>query len=181
MRTRVMEDARGYYSHEEEIIGLHVSMGNAKTESNGRRDGQEPVTMRRLHREVQRYIVDNERIMKARENILQSLNMLHKQFNKDSDTKQETSARKVSASRFHSKRDDHGNDRQAISMSRRHHSPRQSTKRTHASSGPGSNPSVSLVRRQRRILEANILQGELRKIKPPTFNGEHRKGEEAEA
>jgi hypothetical protein len=25
------------------------------------------------------------------------------------------------------------------------------------------------------------LQGELRKIKPPTFNGEHRKGEEVEA
>jgi hypothetical protein len=52
MRTRVMEDTQGYYIHEEEIIGLHVSMGNAETESNGRRDRQELVTMRSLHREV---------------------------------------------------------------------------------------------------------------------------------
>jgi hypothetical protein len=30
MRTGVMEDAQGYYSHEEEVIGLHVSMGNVE-------------------------------------------------------------------------------------------------------------------------------------------------------
>jgi hypothetical protein len=65
MRTRVMEDAQGYYSHEEEIIGLHINMGNVEIESNGRRDRQEPVTMRSLHREVQIYRDDNERIMKA--------------------------------------------------------------------------------------------------------------------
>ena len=137
--------------------------------------------MRSLHREVQSYRVDNERIMEAQEEILQSLNMLHKKVNKDSSTKQEASARQVLASRSHSKRDDHGNDRQSRSMNRLHHSPRQSTRRTHASSGPGSSPSVSLVRRQRRRPEADIMQGELRKIKPPTFNGEHKKGEEAEA
>jgi hypothetical protein len=34
-----MEDAQGSYNHEEEIRGLHVSMGNVETESNGRRDG----------------------------------------------------------------------------------------------------------------------------------------------
>jgi hypothetical protein len=115
--------------------------------------------------------------MKAREEIIQSLNMLHKKVNKDSGTKQAASARQVSTSRSHRKRDDHGNDRNSRSMSRCHHSPRKSTRRTHASSGPGRNPSVSLVRRKRRRLEKDILQGELRKIKPPTFNGEHRKGE----
>jgi hypothetical protein len=66
-------------------------------------------------------------------------------------------------------------------MSRLHHSPRKSTRRTHASSGPGRNPSVSLVRRKIRRYEVDILQGKLGKIKPPTFNGEHKKGEEAEA
>jgi hypothetical protein len=175
MRTKVMEDAQGSYNHGEEFIGLHINMGNVETESNGRRDRKEPVTMRSLHREVQSYRDDNERIMKAQEEILQSLNMLHKQVNKDSGTKQATSARQVSTSRSHNKRDDHGNDRQSRSMSRLHHSPRQSTRRTHASSGPGSSPSVSPVRRKRRRHEADILQGELRKIKPPTFNGEHRK------
>jgi hypothetical protein len=43
-----MEDAQGSYSHEEYIISLHVSMGNAETESNGRTYRKEPVTMRIL-------------------------------------------------------------------------------------------------------------------------------------
>jgi hypothetical protein len=54
-----MEDAQGSYSHEEQIRGLHVNMGNAKTELNGRRDRQDPVTMRSLHKVVQSYIDDN--------------------------------------------------------------------------------------------------------------------------
>jgi hypothetical protein len=49
MRTGVMEDAQRYYRHEEEIIGLDVSMVNVDIESNGGRDMQEPVTMRSLH------------------------------------------------------------------------------------------------------------------------------------
>jgi hypothetical protein len=32
-----MEDSQGSYNHEEEVIGLHVIMGNVETESNGRR------------------------------------------------------------------------------------------------------------------------------------------------
>jgi hypothetical protein len=107
--------------------------------------------------------------------------MLHKKFKEDSITKKEVSARQVSSSRSHNKRDDHGNDRNSRSMSRCHHSPRNSTRRTHASSGIGRSPSVSLVQRQRRRPKADILQGELRKIKPPTCNGENRKGEEVEA
>jgi hypothetical protein len=38
MRTRDMEDAEGFYSHEEEIGGLHTNMGNVETEFDGRRD-----------------------------------------------------------------------------------------------------------------------------------------------
>jgi hypothetical protein len=107
--------------------------------------------------------------------------MFHKQVNKDYGTKKATSARQVSSSRSHSKMDDHGNDRQSIIMRKNHHSPGKSTRITHASSGLGSIPSVSLVRRQRRRPEADMLQGELGKIKPPTFNGEHWKGEEVKA
>ena len=76
MRTRVMENAQGSYNHEKEIRGLHVNMGNAETESNGRRGRQEPVTMRSLQREVQSYREYNENIMKYQEEILQSLNIL---------------------------------------------------------------------------------------------------------
>jgi hypothetical protein len=91
---------------------------------------KELVTMRRFHREVKRYRVDNERIMKAQEEILPSLNMLHKQVNKDSGTKQEISGKKVSTYRSHRKRDDHINDRKSRSMRSRHHSSRNSTRRT---------------------------------------------------
>jgi hypothetical protein len=47
-----MEDSQGSHSHEEDIRGLHVNMGNVESESNARRDGQEHVTMKSFHREV---------------------------------------------------------------------------------------------------------------------------------
>jgi hypothetical protein len=40
-------------------------MGNDETDSNGRRGRHELVTMIIMHREVESYKVDNERIMKA--------------------------------------------------------------------------------------------------------------------
>jgi predicted RNase H-like nuclease (RuvC/YqgF family) len=107
MRTRDMGDAQGSYSHEE-MRGLHVNMENVEIESSGRSCRQEPVTMRSLQREVQSYRDDNERIMKALKEILQSLNMLQKQVNKDFAKKQEVSARQVEVSRSHGMRDDHG-------------------------------------------------------------------------
>ena len=131
--------------------------------------------MRILHREVHRYKDDNERIMKAQEEILQILTMLHKQYNKESSTKQEASVREVTASRSKSEKDNHGNGMKSRSMNMSHHSPMQSTRRTHASLRLGSNPSVSHVRRKRRRPEEDILQGELKKIKTPTSNGEYMK------
>jgi hypothetical protein len=59
MRTRDMDDSQRSYNHEEEITGLHVSMGNVEMDSNGRRHRQEHVTMRSLEREVHSYRVDN--------------------------------------------------------------------------------------------------------------------------
>jgi len=73
------------------------------------------------------------------------------------------------------------NENKSISMNNFHHSQDKSTRISHACSGPGSIPSVSPVRRQRRRPKANILQGDIKKNKPPNFNGEHMKGEEAEA
>jgi hypothetical protein len=72
--------------------------------------------------------------------------------------------------------DEHGNDRHSRSMSKHHHSPEKYTRRTHASSGPGSSPSVSHVRRHRRRPKGYIFQGDLMKIKPPTLNGDQMKG-----
>jgi hypothetical protein len=49
--------------------------------------------------------------MKAQEEILQILNMLQKQVNKDSGTRKEASAKQVEVSRSHDRRDDHGGSR----------------------------------------------------------------------
>jgi hypothetical protein len=55
MRNRYREDYQGSYNHEEELIGLDVSMGNVETKSNGRRDKHNPVTTRSLQKEMQSY------------------------------------------------------------------------------------------------------------------------------
>jgi len=39
---------------------------------------------------------------------------------------------------------------------------------------------VSLVRHQRRRYGSNILQGELKKLKPPPFDGKHKNNEDIE-
>jgi hypothetical protein len=112
-----------------------------------------------MHREVHSYIDDNERIMNDQEEILQSLNMLHKKVNKYSGAKQASSARQVSTSRSHSKRDDHGNDRQSRSMSRHHHSTKKSTRRTHASSGPREKPKYVTHSKEKEKARGKHLAG----------------------
>jgi len=128
-----MEYSQGYYNHEDEFKVIHVSMGNVKMESNTRRGKHEPVTMRILNREVHNYREHNEKIMKAQKKILNILNMLHRQVNKYSSTKQVDSSRHVIASKYHSTRDENGNDRKSRSINRHHHSIEKSTRKSHAS------------------------------------------------
>ena len=58
-------------AHEEYAMGENVIIGNAETESNGRRFQDTPpdfpATMRSLRVEIQSYKVDNERLIKAQE------------------------------------------------------------------------------------------------------------------
>jgi hypothetical protein len=62
---------------------------------------------------------------------------------------------------------------------RHHYSPTHSSMKFYAHEESRSNPEVSHVGHQRRRYESDILQGELRKINPPTFDGENRKGDDA--
>jgi hypothetical protein len=121
--------------------------------------------------------------MKAQEEILQILNMLQKQVNKDSGTRKEDSAKQVEVSRSHDRRDDHGGSRQSrsISINQHHHSPGNSTKKTYERSRSERNPNISLVKHKRMRHGSDRLQGQLRKIKPLSFDGENKKGEDAEA
>lgn len=64
-----MEDAHGTHSHEEEVWGLNISLGNEEIESNGHRSRSKPVelieTMKSLRVEVQSYIADKDGIIRA--------------------------------------------------------------------------------------------------------------------
>jgi hypothetical protein len=71
-------------------------------------------------------------------------------------------------------RRDHGRRSRSRSGSRRHsRSQRRSDSKTHSSSSP------SLTRKHRKSGREE-LKGGMNKIKPPTFDGEHKKEEDAE-
>jgi hypothetical protein len=184
-----MEDGQGPYSHEEEVRGLNISVGNEETKSNGIEREMEPLelveTMRSLNMEVQSCRDDNERLLKVQEKqnqlntqLLQSLNQLQRKI------KNGLGSRHEEEGRSHARRDSHRisrHSRSATKTQRHHYSPTHSTKKSYASEESKSSPKVSLVRHQRRRHEQDNLQGELRKIKPPTFDGENKMGEDVEA
>jgi len=104
--------------------------------------------------------------------------MLQNQVDKDSGTNQESSPKQVEVSRFHDRRDDHGGYRQLRSIRRHqhHHSLGNLNKKTYAHSRLEIIPSISPIRHKRRRHGSDNLQGELREIKPPSFDGENKKG-----
>jgi hypothetical protein len=64
-------------------------------------------------------------------------------------------------------------EKKTRSVDTHRHSPKHSFRKTHSSSSP------SLVRKHKRMTGVDELQGEMNKIKPPTFDGEHKKDEHA--
>ena len=96
---------------------------------------------------------------------------------KGSNSKQEEEGR------CHERRDDHGRDHYSRSSSRAHghHSPPYSEGKFYASEYPISSPEVSPVIQQRRKQEVDSLQGELRKLKPPSFEGEREREDDVKA
>ena len=62
-----------------------------------------------------------------------------------------------------------------------HYSPSPPRKDYYPSEGPMRNLEVSLVRHQRRRYEKEELHRNLKKIKPPTFDGENKRCEDVES
>jgi hypothetical protein len=122
--------------------------------------------------EVMSYKEDNERLMREKSQInarvLQSLNQLQRQTKKGSNSRQEEEGK------CHEIRDDHGRVGYSKSASRAHghHPPPYSEINLYASDDLVSSSEVSYVRHQRKKQEVHILQGDLRKLKPPYFEGE---------
>jgi seryl-tRNA synthetase len=154
-----------------------------KSNGHKRRGEQETLieTMISLKIEVQSYKEDNEKMMREQNQInaqiMQILNQLHRQENNGSDSRQEEEGR------HHERGDNYIRSSHSRSSSRIHihHSPPYSTREFYASKDSISNPEVSLVRHQRRRHELDSLQGEMKKLKPPSFDGEREREDDAEA
>jgi hypothetical protein len=93
--------------------------------------------------------------------LLQSLNQIEKKLDKES-----------GSSKFGSHGPSDEKRRERSVSKHHHHSLRHSNKRGHSSSSP------SPLRKHKRF-RVDELRGEMNKIKPPTFDGEHKKDEEA--
>jgi hypothetical protein len=94
------------------------------------------------------------------------------------------SSRHEERGRSHVRRDNYRGSNHSRSVSRTHiphHSHFYSTRKAHLSEESQSIPKVSPIKNQRRRHELDNLQGELRKLKPPFFDGENKKGEEAKS
>jgi hypothetical protein len=163
-----MEEAHDAYSSEDEVRGMDVHLGVEGSNSNGHGeeiDKEENMKkiIKKLQKDVQTHRADNKKLMKAREQqgefnvkLMQSLERIENKLDKESGSRKS------------------GSPRRTRSISRHHqHSPRHSNKRAHNNSSP------SPVRKHKRSGE-DELRGEMNKIKPPTFDGEHKKDEDAE-
>jgi hypothetical protein len=94
--------------------------------------------------------------------MLKSLERIEKKLEKESDSSKTESHRTPERKR------------RSRSVSKHHrHSPKHSSREAHNSSSP------SPTRKHRRS-GMDELKGEMNKIKPPTFDGEHKKEEDAE-
>jgi hypothetical protein len=169
-----MEEAQGNYIQEYEVIGMDVHLSIEGKKSNGhgeeRNENMNMVeTIKHLYKDVQSHKDYNERIMRAKEQqddfnmkLLQILNIIENKLDKES------GSRKLGSHKSHDEK------RKSRSVRRHHHhSPRHSNKREHSSSSP------SLVRNHKSY-GVDELRGEMNKIKPPTFDGEHKKDEDEE-
>jgi hypothetical protein len=83
----------------------------------------------------------------------------------------------------HERRDDRGRFDHSRSASRthRHHSPPYSTRKFYALKDFVSSLEVSLIRHQRRRQEVDSLQGEMKNLNPPCFDGEREREDDAKA
>jgi hypothetical protein len=180
-----MEEGEGASSHDKEAEGYNTKFGNVEIDSKGCKGKGDKETLiemvRSLKMEVQSYKEDNKRLMREKNQInarvLQSLNKLQRQTKKGSKSKQEEEGR------CHERMDDHGRVGyfKSANRARGHHSPPYSERNFYASEDPVSSPEVSPIRHKRRKQEVDSLQGELRKLKPPSFEGEREREDDVEA
>jgi hypothetical protein len=168
-----MDDAQEAYSQEDEIRGMNVQLGMEGTNSNGHGEEKDDnmnmvETIRNMRKDVQSHKANNERVMKSKEQqeefnmkSIPSLYIIEKKLDKESGSNKSGS---------HKTPKEKGKSRSG--SKHHHHSQRKSKRRAHR------NSSTSPSRKNKRS-GVDELKGEMNKIKPPYFDGEHKKDEDA--
>jgi hypothetical protein len=137
--------------------------------------------VRSLKIEVQSYKEKNERLMREQNQInyqvMQILNQLHRKERNGSDLRQEKEEI------FHERRGNYRRVSHSRSSSKNHrnHLPPYSARKFYAYEESISSLEVSHVRHQRRRNELESFQGDLRKLKSPSFDGEREREDDGEA
>jgi hypothetical protein len=168
-----MEETQNASSSENEAKGMDVHLGVEGSNSNGHGeeiDKEENMMkiIERLKKDAQTHRADSRKLMKAKEQqgefkskLMKSLERIKKRLDKERDSSKTRShhtsegRRSRSVGRYH------------------HHSQGHSKRRVHSNSNP------SPTRKHRRS-GVDELKGGVNKIKPPTFDGEHKKEEDVE-
>jgi hypothetical protein len=159
---------------EDEQEGKDVNLGVEGSNSNGheKEKGKEEHMMQLieiLQKDAQAHLADSRKLMKVKDRqgefnlkIMKSLERIEKKLEKGSDTSRSRSVKTPEG-------------RRRSRSGSRHHSRSQkhSDRETHSSSSPSPT-------RKHRKSGKEELKGEMNKIKPPSFDGEHKKEEDAE-
>jgi hypothetical protein len=159
---------------EDEREGKDVNLGVEGSNSNGHgkemdKEGHMMKIIEGLQREAKERRADSRKLMKVRDRqgelnlkFLKSLERIEKKLEKGRDSGTTESRR------------NHGRRSRSRSGSRHHsRSQKHSDRETHSSSSPSPT-------RKHQKSGREELKGEMNKIKPPTFDGEHKKEEDAE-
>jgi hypothetical protein len=169
-----MEEVRIASNSENEREGRDVNLGVEGLNSNGHgreldKEGHVMKIIERLKKYAQAHRDDSRNLMRVRDQqgefnlkMLKSLEIIERKLEKESDTKKTGIPRTPKRKR-----------RLRSGSRNRRRSPKHSGKEAHSSSSP------SPTRKHRRS-GVDELKGEMNKIKPPTFDGEHKKEKDAE-
>jgi hypothetical protein len=169
-----MEEVLIASNSENEREGRDVNLGVEGSNSNGHgkemdKEGHMMKIIERLQREAQAHRADSRKLMRIRDRqgefnlkMLKNLERIERKLEKESGTSKTGSRRTPERKR-----------RSRSGSRHRRRSPKHSDKEAHSSSSP------SPTRKHRRS-GVDELKGEMNKIKPPTFDGEHKKEEDVE-
>lgn len=165
-----MEGKEGGLPSYEAVSLLKDIVGNEGADSNGHDGGEEVVklaeTVMKLKKEVQNYKANNEQMLaQLNDKLTHSLSEIQRQMGSNSRGRDPYEKTKCLKDVSQSKK----LGCSSLSSEESFDSPKE------------SESSWDKPSRRRRKYRKDELQGELRKIKPPTFKGDSKKGEDAEA